>query len=452
MAQSAAIRRLKKEYTNLLKDPAPGVYAKPLETNFLHAHFLLHGEVFHDTPYEGGVYHGVLKFPANYPMKPPTVIMRNPSGRFEPDQKICFSMSDFHPELWNPMWSTRSILTGLVSFMNSEDITTGGIKATESTRIAFAKASLNFCIEKDELAFDLFQSELEEMLEQRRLLGDANAWPPTRTAPKEFHKPIVDEAPVRRRRIRNTTRLGDKPRVVDENKASDTAQHSGSQDNVESAASNVNNKNTAKNKKKREKEKRKKLVKKFLSDLSERVPGFVNSMQARFSENEMDVSELDADHVCWRTETLEEYTELVTALRAAVDDCTLLVESDVGGRPISTYQLTKAIQCGDTPISVVEVPAPKDGSPYKSGLEHVEFVIAGECKASSPVNDASHQSSLNKIMHRYPGFKWSTKAKDKEVNPDISTQVDLNDFGTCTAKFHLFSLADVIKFELSERS
>jgi len=89
MSSGAALRRLKKEYTVLDKERPPGVLiVRPLETNFLHAHFLLAGDVFYDTPYEGGIYHGVLQFPNNYPMKPPSVIMRTPSGRFVPDKKV----------------------------------------------------------------------------------------------------------------------------------------------------------------------------------------------------------------------------------------------------------------------------------------------------------------------------------------------------------------------------
>mmetsp|Transcript_38851 Transcript_38851/g.116800 ORF Transcript_38851/g.116800 Transcript_38851/m.116800 type:complete len:82 (-) Transcript_38851:1281-1526(-) len=81
MASSGALRRLRKEYEALRKEPPPGAVVEPLETNFLHAHFVLFGSVFWDTAYEGGVYHGVLKFPSNYPLAPPTVIMRTPSGR-----------------------------------------------------------------------------------------------------------------------------------------------------------------------------------------------------------------------------------------------------------------------------------------------------------------------------------------------------------------------------------
>lgn len=43
--------------------------------------------------------------------------MLTPSGRFQTDTRLCLSMSDFHPESWNPLWSVGSILTGLLSFM-----------------------------------------------------------------------------------------------------------------------------------------------------------------------------------------------------------------------------------------------------------------------------------------------------------------------------------------------
>jgi len=46
-----------------------------------------------------------------------SIRMLTPSGRFEPNQRICLSMSDFHPETWNCMWSVSSILQGVVSFM-----------------------------------------------------------------------------------------------------------------------------------------------------------------------------------------------------------------------------------------------------------------------------------------------------------------------------------------------
>jgi hypothetical protein len=53
----------------------------------------------------GGFYHGTLTFPAQYPYKPPAIAMITPNGRFKTNTRLCLSMSDFHPETWNPLWS-----------------------------------------------------------------------------------------------------------------------------------------------------------------------------------------------------------------------------------------------------------------------------------------------------------------------------------------------------------
>jgi hypothetical protein len=38
------------------------------------------------------------------------ITMVTPSGRFQPNTRLCLSMTDYHPESWNPMWSVSSIL------------------------------------------------------------------------------------------------------------------------------------------------------------------------------------------------------------------------------------------------------------------------------------------------------------------------------------------------------
>ena len=59
-----------------------------------------------DCPYEGGVYLGKIIFPLQYPLKPPGIQMITPNGRFKSKTRICMSMSDYHPESWNPAWHT----------------------------------------------------------------------------------------------------------------------------------------------------------------------------------------------------------------------------------------------------------------------------------------------------------------------------------------------------------
>lgn len=84
----------------------------------------------------------MLKFPSEYPMKPPSVLMITKNGRFEINRRLCLSMSDFHPETWNPMWSVSSILTGLYSFMIGKSTTLGSITTSSAEKRKLAKLSL----------------------------------------------------------------------------------------------------------------------------------------------------------------------------------------------------------------------------------------------------------------------------------------------------------------------
>ncbi|KAF5316142.1 hypothetical protein D9619_006633 [Psilocybe cf. subviscida] len=136
MASKAAQKRLSKEYVAMQKEPPPFVWAAPDEKNILNWNFLIRGPP--DSPFSGGEYHGILLFPPEYPFKPPGIKMFTPSGRFAQDKKICFSMSDFHPGSWNPAWSVATILTGLLSFMLSDEMTTGSVTSSDSHKRAFA--------------------------------------------------------------------------------------------------------------------------------------------------------------------------------------------------------------------------------------------------------------------------------------------------------------------------
>jgi ubiquitin-conjugating enzyme E2 J2 len=60
--------------------------------------------------------------------------MHTPSGRFQPSTRLCLSISDFHPKSFNPAWEVSTILIGLLSFMTSEEMTTGSISATDAER------------------------------------------------------------------------------------------------------------------------------------------------------------------------------------------------------------------------------------------------------------------------------------------------------------------------------
>ncbi|KAL5680150.1 hypothetical protein ACJX0J_006535, partial [Zea mays] len=70
-----------------------------------------------DSEFEGGIYHGRIQLPSDYPFKPPSFMLLTPSGRFEIQKKICLSISNYHPEHWQPSWSVRTALVALIAFM-----------------------------------------------------------------------------------------------------------------------------------------------------------------------------------------------------------------------------------------------------------------------------------------------------------------------------------------------
>lgn len=56
---------------------------------------------------------------------------------------------------------------------------------------------------------------------------------------------------------------------------------------------------------------------------------------------------------------------------------TLLAESMVAGRRIATFQIDLWLHVGGWTVPYLELPEPKDGSPYREGLEHAELVVIG---------------------------------------------------------------------------
>jgi ubiquitin-conjugating enzyme E2 J2 len=162
-----ATRRLQKEARALSKNPLknPTIIAVPNEDNILEWHYVIEGGK--GTPYEGGHYHGKLIFPKEYPLKPPSVIMLTPSGRFQPNRRLCLSMSDFHPET-----SVSTILTGLYSFMIDRDPTLGSIETTDTAKRIFARQSLLFNVSNPD--FCRIFPHLVELSKQRQSLSSSS--------------------------------------------------------------------------------------------------------------------------------------------------------------------------------------------------------------------------------------------------------------------------------------
>jgi ubiquitin-conjugating enzyme E2 J2 len=136
------LKRLQREHRELLKEQPPFIEAHPDPHDILEWHFAVIAPP--DSPFEAGIYWGQITFPPQYPMAPPAIKMMTPSGRFVPNMNICFSMSNFHPEQWQPSWGVRSICIGFLSFMLSDEITTGGVSSADAEKRALAAQSIGF--------------------------------------------------------------------------------------------------------------------------------------------------------------------------------------------------------------------------------------------------------------------------------------------------------------------
>ncbi|XP_063572011.1 ubiquitin-conjugating enzyme E2 J2 isoform X1 [Pongo abelii] len=157
-APTTATQRLKQDYLRIKKDPVPYICAEPLPSNILEWHYVVRGPEM--TPYEGGYYHGKLIFPREFPFKPPSIYMITPNGRFKCNTRLCLSITDFHPDTWNPAWSVSTILTGLLSFMVEKGPTLGSIETSDFTKRQLAAQSLAFNL-KDKVFCELFPEVVE---------------------------------------------------------------------------------------------------------------------------------------------------------------------------------------------------------------------------------------------------------------------------------------------------
>ncbi|KAG5523630.1 hypothetical protein RHGRI_035430 [Rhododendron griersonianum] len=134
-----------------LQEPVSHVTARPSPNDILEWHYVLEGS--EGTPFAGGYYYGKIKFPPEYPFKPPGISMVTPNGRFMTQKKICLSMSDFFPRgIFSS--SSRKLESYVVCIKVTNCIneqtqmdnspTTGSVTTTVDEKQRLAKSSLAF--------------------------------------------------------------------------------------------------------------------------------------------------------------------------------------------------------------------------------------------------------------------------------------------------------------------
>lgn len=137
--RSPAVKRLMKEAQEL-HEPTEQYFAQPLEDNLFEWHFTVRGPP--ESDFDGGFYHGRIVLPPEYPMRPPSIMLLTPTGRFEVGTKICLSISGHHPETWQPSWSIRTVLLAIIGFMPTKgEGAIGALDYTPEERKVLARKS-----------------------------------------------------------------------------------------------------------------------------------------------------------------------------------------------------------------------------------------------------------------------------------------------------------------------
>lgn len=158
--------------------------------------------------------------------------------------------------------------------------------------------------------------------------------------------------------------------------------------------------------------------------LSHAIP-FLEKLLSEIDAAGIETEGYVCDHICYRVADLPTYESEKTEMSRLG---TLLVESEVGGRPIATYRLHSPIVYRDLKIAVLELPAPKEGRPFRTGFEHIEYATG------------FHPEKLIKM---YPQITFKTTGLKKILNAEIEVKL-----ASGSVKFHELPLETVIQIEI----
>jgi ubiquitin-protein ligase len=146
----------------------------PCRGNLHEWHFSIAGPP--GSVYEGGIYHGRVLLPADYPSSAPRLQMLNPSGRFEVGADICLSATAFHQETWQPVWTVRTLVSALRSHMATKAVEVGGIECSARRRRMLAQRSRGFTcrgcgVDHSGFAGKIFEGLPELLVEEEEGVG-----------------------------------------------------------------------------------------------------------------------------------------------------------------------------------------------------------------------------------------------------------------------------------------
>lgn len=130
------------------------------------------------------------------------------------------------------------------------------------------------------------------------------------------------------------------------------------------------------------------------------------------------------DHICYRVETNARYHEMLGEIAKRAK---LLGENKISGRMIATFEFHDYLEVDGWRIPYLELPQPKEGSPYPEGLEHAELVVVG---------------SLDAFRARHTSLDFDEKGMGKTINPELGLKT-----AGMSVKFHEQQLGAVVRIE-----
>jgi predicted metalloenzyme YecM len=149
---------------------------------------------------------------------------------------------------------------------------------------------------------------------------------------------------------------------------------------------------------------------------------FVATGLALVAEAGVDVSGLEIDHLCYRVSDWAGHERLKAALAPFSG---AYAESVHNGRTISQFLLAPPLFAAGREIALLELPGPKEGTPYPEGLEHFEVVVP----------------DFTSFCARYRGV--FTAVDESPSNPTATLALS----GPLVVKFHPTSLQEVVERE-----
>ena len=150
---------------------------------------------------------------------------------------------------------------------------------------------------------------------------------------------------------------------------------------------------------------------------------FIADLLQKIKSAGIDIETYPIDHLCYRTATTEEYSELKNKL---MQFSRAYIENTYHDRPISKFILKTPLLYNQYSISMLELPAPKKDIKYSSGLEHFEMVV----------------DDFIAFQKKYKNL-WSGSDDSNIYNETVYITFENNK----TVKFHEYSLEEVLKKE-----